>query len=183
MKRLFDITLSAILILLLLPIFILILIFLCFNGRQPIFKQERVGINGKIFFLYKFRSMVINAHSLGGYSTRSNDTRITPIGFILRKTSIDELPQLFNVLKGEMSLVGPRPNVPAQIKDYTDDDWTKRNSVLPGITGLAQAKLRSQATFDERLSLDFEYIEKQSFLFDLYILALTAKRLFTVKGN
>lgn len=122
-------------------------------------------------------------HMMGSFSTMNNDPRITKIGKILRKSSIDELPQLLNVLKGEMSLIGPRPDVPEQQKLYTEKQRLKRLSVRPGITGLSQTLLRSIATQEQRITLDIEYIEKQSLLFDLKILWNTFGSLFSDKGN
>jgi lipopolysaccharide/colanic/teichoic acid biosynthesis glycosyltransferase len=120
---------------------------------------------------------------IGPSSTKNNDPRITRIGNILRKSSIDELPQLLNVLKGEMSLIGPRPDVPGQQELYTEAQRLKRASVRPGITGLSQALLRSIATQEQRISLDIEYIEKKSLIFDLKILCNTVNSLFSGKGN
>ena len=183
MKRLFDIFISLLLLILLLPIFIVVAFFIKIEGGPVFYSQVRIGKNGELFNIYKFRSMVINASELGGYSTGKNDNRITTIGKFIRKTSIDELPQLINVIKGNMSLVGPRPNVPLQKAEYSQDDWERRNSVLPGITGLAQATLRSNATPEERLNLDLNYIQKFSFLFDLKIIVLTVKQVLFKGGN
>jgi lipopolysaccharide/colanic/teichoic acid biosynthesis glycosyltransferase len=131
--------------------------------------------------MYKFRSMVTNAASIGPWHTASDDPRITRVGRFIRRTSIDELPQLLNVLKGDMSLVGPRPDVPAQRSLYSDDDWAARCSVRPGITGLAQALLRSEATPQQRLELDLRYAREHSVRLDLRILGWTLGRL-TGKG-
>lgn len=183
MKRLFDVLVSIISILTLLPVFITVACILKLDGGPIFFKQTRVGKAGKEFQIYKFRSMVVNASQLGGFSTNTNDSRITPVGKFIRKTSIDELPQLINVIKGEMSIVGPRPNVPMQRDCYTLDNWNKRNSVLPGITGLAQATSRSLATSEERLSLDLEYIDRFGFVLDLKIILLTIKQIVLKGGN
>ena len=122
-------------------------------------------------------------HIAGPASTASDDHRITKTGKFLRKTSIDELPQLLNVLKGEMSLIGPRPDVPEQKALYTKSQWIKRISILPGLTGLSQAILRSTATHEQRVSLDMEYVDKKSFFLDLKILWATLRSLFSGKGN
>ena len=106
-----------------------------------LFRQTRLGLHGREFGMFKFRSMVKNAASIGPYFTSDNDPRITRVGRFIRRTSIDELPQILNVLRGDMSLVGPRPDVPAQRALYSDADWAQRCSVRPGITGLAQALL------------------------------------------
>ena len=176
MKRFFDFLFSFVMLIILSPIFLVVSLILMFDGGPVLYKQVRVGRGGKEFKIFKFRSMVVNADKIGGYSTQVSDPRITKIGKILRKTSIDELPQLLNVLEGSMSIVGPRPNVPEQRADYTKHDWDLRNSVKPGITGLAQAKIRSAATAEERLKLDLEYIKKAGFCFDLWILLLTFKQ-------
>ena len=126
--------------------------------------------------MLKFRSMVVDAERVGGYSTAVGDPRITRMGHFIRRTSLDELPQLFNVLRGDMSWVGPRPDVPAQKGNYSDADWRARHRVRPGITGLAQATLRSAATPAQRLALDLEYVERASLLFDLKILLLTVRQ-------
>jgi lipopolysaccharide/colanic/teichoic acid biosynthesis glycosyltransferase len=117
--------------------------------------------------------MVKDASTLGPYYTSCDDPRITRVGRLIRRTSIDELPQLFNVLRGEMSLVGPRPEVPTQRSLYSEPDWALRCSVRPGITGLAQAKLRSAATWDQRLALDLQYVREAGLWLDLKILAWT----------
>ncbi len=184
MKYLFDLVSSLLAILILLPIFILIAVAIKLDSKGPVlFKQERVGYLGHTFFIYKFRSMVEKAEVLGAYFTAENDSRITRVGKFIRKTSLDELPQLLNVFKGEMSIVGPRPNVPLQIKDYLIDSWNKRNSVKPGITGLHQATLRSSATSEQRLALDMEYVDKTSFLFDIKIILLTIKQVIFKGGH
>ena len=128
------------------------------TGLPVLFRQTRVGLNGREFGMYKFRSMVKNAAQVGPYFTTDNDPRITRVGRFVRRTSIDELPQLINVLKGEMSLVGPRPDVPAQRSLYTPVDWAQRCSVRPGITGLAQARYRSDSTEVQRLDAALRYI-------------------------
>ena len=184
LKRLFDIFVSLLFMPLLLPIMMCVAILIKMDSTGPIvFKQQRVGLNGVGFSSFKFRSMLIDASGLGPHFTRTGDPRITRIGRVIRKTSLDELPQLFNVLKGDMSLVGPRPNVLAQRKEYAEDEWNKRNSVRPGITGLAQALLRSAATPEQRTSLDLEYVDKSSLLYDIGILFMTVKQVFFRGGN
>ena len=183
MKRFFDVILSVVAVLFLSPVLIVISIIIKVSSPGGIlFKQERVGKLGEPFFIYKFRSMVKNADKQGLYQTQKNDARITKVGKFIRKTSIDELPQLFNVVKGDMSLVGPRPNVFAQKELYSKIEWEKRNSVCPGITGLAQALVRSIGTPDERTRLDLKYVDKQSFFYDIYIIMLTIKQVL-FKGN
>lgn len=174
---------SALALLMLLPVFIVIPLLIRRDGGPALFRQTRVGLHGKPFSIYKFRSMVVDSEQLGGHSTLANDPRITKIGHFVRKTSIDELPQLLNVLKGDMSLVGPRPNVPGQRSEYTKEQWELRNSVLPGITGLAQATLRSGATWQQRYDLDATYVRSNSFSLDLKIVFLTFRQVFTRGGN
>ena len=184
MKRLFDIVFSAFVLLVLAPLLFVVAVTIYANDRGPvIFRQPRVGLLGSQFLILKFRSMVTNADKIGGFSTATNDPRITRIGLFIRKTSIDELPQFFNVLLGDMSIVGPRPDVPAQKKLYTEAEWAKRTSVKPGITGLAQATVRSEATPAERKRLDLEYIDHQSLLFDLQIIFMTVKQVLFRGGN
>lgn len=147
------------------------------TGLPVLFRQTRVGLNGREFGMYKFRSMVKNAAQVGPYFTTDNDLRITRVGRFVRRTSIDELPQLINVLKGEMSLVGPRPDVPAQRSLYTPVDWAQRCSVRPGITGLAQALYRSDSTEVQRLDADLRYTREASLWLDLKICWWTLRRL------
>ena len=132
--------------------------------------------------MLKFRSMGKNAAASGPYFTQTNDPRITKVGKFIRRTSIDELPQIINVLRGDMSLVGPRPDVPVQRSLYSDADWAQRCSVRPGITGLAQAKIRSEGTAEDRLALDLLYTHEASLWLDLKILWWTLARL-TGKGS
>ncbi|WGI22121.1 sugar transferase [Amylibacter sp. IMCC11727] len=174
MKRLFDFVSSFLGLLLLSPILIVLGVLIWLPDRGPVFyRQIRVGRNCKPFGMLKFRSMVRNADQIGGYQTHAGDPRITKIGRILRKTSLDELPQLINVLLGDMSLVGPRPDVPAQESLYSAQDWQKRHSVRPGITGLAQVTGRSSVDFETRLGYDLEYVETQSLMLDLKLLVKT----------
>ena len=147
------------------------------TGLPVLFRQTRVGLNGREFGMYKFRSMVKNAAQVGPHFTTDNDPRITRVGRFVRRTSIDELPQLINVLKGEMSLVGPRPDVPAQRSLYTPVDWAQRCSVRPGITGLAQALYRSDSTEVQRLDADLRYTREASLWLDLKICWWTLRRL------
>lgn len=183
MKRIFDVMMSFLVLVPISPVMVLVALMIKANSQGPIiFKQQRIGRYGQSFFIYKFRSMVVDAANQGPYFTKDGDPRITRVGRFIRKTSLDELPQLINVLKGEMSLVGPRPNVPKQKEEYEDEEWDKRNSVRPGITGLAQAKLRSAATPAERTRLDLEYVEKVGFLYDLWIIILTVRQV-VFKGS
>ncbi|MDG1463048.1 MAG: sugar transferase [Gammaproteobacteria bacterium] len=180
MKRLFDIVLSSILLIIFSPVMICVAIALRLDSPGPVvYKQMRVGRALRPFRIYKFRSMVNNADRIGSHSTAKNDIRITKVGSFIRKASLDELPQLINVLKADMSLVGPRPDVLAQEATYNPKDWIKRHRVRPGITGLSQATLRSSATPEERTSLDLEYVDSAYLSADLRILALTIRQLLT----
>jgi lipopolysaccharide/colanic/teichoic acid biosynthesis glycosyltransferase len=147
------------------------------TGLPVLFRQTRVGLHGCEFGMFKFRSMVKNAASIGPYFTTCNDPRITRVGRFIRRTSIDELPQLINVLNGDMSLVGPRPDVLEQRNLYTAADWAQRCSVRPGITGLAQALYRSESTKAQRLEADLRYTRERSLWLDLKICWWTLRRL------
>ncbi len=184
MKRLIDIALSLAALFLLSPILLATALAVALeSGRPVLFRQVRIGRGGREFGMYKFRSMVKNAAALGSFQTAANDPRITRVGRFIRRTSIDELPQLLNVLKGDMSLVGPRPDVPAQRCLYTDAQFAERCAVRPGITGLAQALLRSSGTEADRLALDLRYVREQSLGLDLKIMGWTVKRLSGKDAN
>ena len=177
MKRVFDIAVALIALAVLWPLLLVVALAIRLDSPGPaLFRQTRVGMEGRPFPMLKFRSKVVDAERVGGYSTAVGDPRITRVGHFIRRTSLDELPQLFNVLRGDMSWVGPRPDVPAQKGNYSDADWRARHRVRPGITGLAQATLRSAATPAQRLALDLEYVERASLLFDLKILLLTVRQ-------
>lgn len=184
MKRIFDFISAMLVAILASPLLLVIGMVIYAFDRGPIFfLQKRVGLGGKEFKIYKFRTMVINSESIGPYFTTDKDPRITFIGRFLRKSSLDELPQLFNVIFGDMSVVGPRPNVPAQRDLYSESDWNLRHSVLPGITGLAQATARSSASEEKRLEADLYYVQNQSLFFDLKIIFLTIEQVFFKGGN
>ena len=191
-KRILDVVLCLCLMPVVLPLMGLIALAVWFDDPGPIlFKQNRTGRGGRRFRMYKFRTMLKNAEQLKERYAHlnelcwpdfkiTNDPRVTRIGRILRKTSLDELPQIFNVLNGTMSLVGPRPT---SFDVSTYELWhTERLEVLPGITGLWQISGRSDIDFDDRLQLDVEYIERQSFALDLYILWKTIAVVWTQKG-
>lgn len=180
-KRLFDVTVSGVLMIVLLPIMaaIAILIRLESSGNA-VFKQKRIGKDGKVFEIYKFRTMVNNAEKIGKglFIENEEDTRITRTGKILRSTSLDELPQLINVLKGEMSIVGPRPPVvyhPYNGYENYPEKYKKRFTMRPGITGLAQVKIRNSGTWEERIKVDIQYIKRFSLGLDMVILIRTAQ--------
>ncbi len=201
-KRIFDLLLAALLLLLFAPLMLVIALVIKVTSPGPaILVQERGGKGGKIFAFYKFRSMYNNsdntedeqyareyihgnhqaARPRSGVFKPANDKRITPVGKWLRKTSLDELPQLLNVLKGDMSLVGPRPSMPYEVDVYKPWHF-RRLEVLPGITGLAQIKGRSSLTFQEIVSIDLEYIERRSLLLDLEILLKTLPVVLSARG-
>jgi lipopolysaccharide/colanic/teichoic acid biosynthesis glycosyltransferase len=178
MKRAVDMLFSGLALLLLSPLMIATALAIAIESGPPVlFVQQRVGRGGRPFGMLKFRSMVKNAAEIGSYQTSADDARITRVGRWIRRTSLDELPQLLNVLRGDMSLVGPRPDVPAQRAAYSEADWVERCSVRPGITGLAQARLRSLATPAQRLALDLQYVRNSSLWLDLRILLWTVARL------
>lgn len=161
---------------------LLLIISICIRIASPgsiIFRQKRLGYKGKEFEIYKFRTMVADAENMGdGLVIRNEgDERITRIGRILRKTSLDELPQFFNILKGDMCFVGPRPPVTYHPYDgYQNypEKAKKRFEMKPGITGLAQVKLRNSGTWDERIQIDIQYVEKYSLWLDIKIIFMTA---------
>ena len=184
MKRIFDVLLSLIMLMMIAPFLAAVAIMIKLDSNGPIFfLQYRVGRDGRIFKIIKFRSMIANAESLGSYMTATNDARITKLGRFIRRSSIDELPQLINVLAGDMSLVGPRPDVPAQRAEYTEQEWEIRHRVRPGLTGLAQATLRSSATSVQRKAMDIDYATNHSIQRDLWIILLTAKQVLFRGGN
>lgn len=164
MIRLFDLIISIIAIVLWLPFFLIISVVIFLQDfKNPFFIQRRVSKDLKVFNVYKFRTMELEHRALKGSMTQKNDPRVTTVGKFLRKTTIDELPQLFNVLKGDMSIVGPRPYMEWQIKQFdSDESWVRRHSVKPGITGLVQINGRSSLNQEERTKLDFEFIENYS---------------------
>lgn len=186
-KYLFDKVLALLVLVLLLPLFIFIVLRIKRGSPGPaIYKQKRLGRNGKPFTIYKFRTMCDNAVNMGeGIFVTKDDTRITKIGRILRKTSIDELPQLINILKSEMSFIGPRP--PLEHHPYSYEGYSQRQKlrfkILPGITGYAQAYGRNKLTWPERIEMDVYYWEKFSLLLDLKILLATLATVFSGKGT
>ena len=181
-KRCIDFVGSLIGIVVLSPVFLVIAIMIKTSSEGPVFfKQERLGKDGKVFKIIKFRIMIVNAEHIGdGLRVREgDDPRITKIGRVLRKTSLDELPQLLNVLNGSMSLVGPRP--PATYHPYAGykayPDWAKKRfQMRPGITGLAQATVRNSASWDERIRIDNQYVDRFDIWLDIKILCMTVMR-------
>jgi len=179
LKRIFDFFGALIGLILLSPLFLIVAILIKLDSPGPIFfRYERIGKNGKPFSLFKFRTMVKGAMEKGlGYNVAENDERITKIGKFLRKWGIDELPQLINVLKGEMSLVGPRPTFRYQVEKYNDFQ-KKRLLVKPGITGWALIHGRNLLSWEERIKYDIWYVENWSIWLDLKILFETLNLIF-----
>lgn len=164
------------------PIIVVLFFLVKLSSEGPfIFKQTRVGKNSLPFTIYKIRTMTHTPGNTGSFSTSANDKRITRVGKILRKTSLDELPQFWNLLFGSMSLIGPRPDVPAQQTNYTDEQWKQRHLIKPGITGLAQCLFRSSATPSQRVRLDLFYVKKCSLALD-FIIVLKTLGILVKKG-
>jgi lipopolysaccharide/colanic/teichoic acid biosynthesis glycosyltransferase len=202
-KRALDLVLSILLVAALLPVFLLIAAIIRATSPGPIlFRQVRIGKGGRPFVMYKFRSMVEGADSrvhmaavdhffnggvIDASSSRTpfklkNDSRVTWVGARLRKTSLDELPQLFNVIRGDMSLVGPRPALPYEVARYSERDY-ERLTVPQGMTGLWQVKGRSRVGYREALDLDIEYVRRRSFWLDIKILVFTLPAVILCRGG
>lgn len=191
-KRVFDFLAATCGIIILSPLMLIIAILIKSEDHGPIFyKQVRVGKNGKTFKMYKFRSMFVNADKMldklkeqndvdGPMFKMKDDPRVTKIGHFIRKHSLDELPQFFNVLKGDMSLVGPRPPLPSEVVEYSEYD-KQRLLVIPGCTGLWQATERNEVGFNKMVQLDIQYIQRASFTFDLWIIWKTVE--IVIKPN
>lgn len=180
LKRIFDFLVASIGLIILSPIFIIVTGYLYFsNDGKPFFFQFRPGLNGKIFKIIKFKTMNDKKDADG--VLLSDEARITKIGLFVRKSSLDEIPQLLNVLKGDMSLIGPRPLLPEYLPLY-DELQNKRHLVKPGITGWAQINGRNAISWDNKFKLDVWYVENMSFLLDLKILWLTAKKVIFKEG-
>ncbi len=173
-KRFFDIVISLIMLIGMSPIFLGIAIAIKLDDGGPIFyRQERVGRDGGLFYIYKFRTMVVDAEKIGsGFIITEDDPRITRTGRILRYTSLDELPQLINILKGEMSFVGPRPTLRYQVEKYNDRQ-RQRLSVKPGVTGWAQVNGRNVISWPERIEFDLWYVDNWSLFLDVKIFLKT----------
>ena len=193
-KRLIDIIAASMLLVLLSPLFLVVMAAIYTSSPGPVFfKQTRVGRWGKLFTMWKFRSMYLDADArlkdimaqnemAGGVTFKmKNDPRVIPIGRFIRKASIDELPQLWNVLKGDMSLVGPRPALPAEVNQYSLND-RQRLEVIPGITCIWQVSGRSSIPFPQQVQLDVQYIQSQSIWLDIKLLLQTIPAVLLSKG-
>jgi lipopolysaccharide/colanic/teichoic acid biosynthesis glycosyltransferase len=183
MRRVFDILISAVVLILAAPVLALAALAIRLESRgHPIYRQRRVGLDGRPFEVLKLRTMVAGAEHIGaGLAIDADDARITRVGAFLRRTSVDELPNLLNVLRGEMSLIGPRPTVPVQVEQYTARQ-RGRLAVKPGLTGWAQVNGRASLPWSERIELDLHYIEHRSLALDLRILWRTLAIVFGGSG-
>ncbi|MCB2299647.1 sugar transferase [Clostridium tagluense] len=193
MKRLMDIILSTIGIIILSPLYLALIIAIKLDSKGPaLFKQIRVGKDGKDFTIYKFRTMIVQAESKRELNIDPNDlenfvfqsksdNRITKLGKFLRRSSLDEIPQLFNVLFGQMSLVGPRPEIP-EVVNYYPENYRQRFLVLPGITGLAQISGRGEIELGKTIAYDLKYIVDFTLALDIKILFLTVVSVFKKEG-
>ena len=205
LKRVVDIIFSAAFLLVFSPLLLLVGLAIKLNSEGPVFADtpERVGRSGRLFKMYKFRSMIQNAHILlrenpefaklyadykkGSYKL-VNDPRVTQVGKFIRKYSIDEIPQFVNVLRGEMSVVGPRAYYPDELKEqqnkypHTKDAVKIVLSVKPGLTGFWQVSGRSQINFDKRIEMDAEYVKRRSFWYDVYLMAKTPSAILSGRG-
>lgn len=174
MKRIFDFTVSLLMLIILSPVFLIVSLLILFDAGTPvIFKQYRVGKDNKLFYVYKFRTMKNNTRNTSTDDLKEAESCITKSGRILRKTSLDELPQLFNILIGNMSFVGPRPLIPEEKEIRKLRAEYNVFSVKPGMTGLAQVNGRDMLSIEEKALFDKEYVEKQSFWFDIKIMFKT----------
>ena len=183
MPRALDILIAALALLLLSPRLLVAALAIKLGRRGPVvYRQLRVGRDGREFEMLKLRTMMLGSDPVGvGTVVARDDPRVTRAGRLLRRTSLDEIPNLVNVLRGEMAIVGPRPTIPAQVKDYTPHQ-KRRHEVRPGITGWAQVQGRAGIPWGERIELDVEYVERRSTALDLRILAKTVWLLATGHG-
>jgi lipopolysaccharide/colanic/teichoic acid biosynthesis glycosyltransferase len=182
LKRVFDLLIAGVLLVILWPLLLVIAVMIRLGSRGPaIFRQERAGRNGAPFVLYKFRTMRLDVDPFGPSPKSGQDPRLTRLGRFLREHSLDELPQLLNIVKGDMSLVGPRPLYTSQVREWNERQ-RKRLLVKPGLTGLAQISGRGELTREAKLELDVQYVEQAAFWLDCRILAATAARVCSRGG-
>ena len=181
-KRIFDICVAAGACVILAPVLLLVFVAIRLSSPGPaVFKQQRAGKDGKAFTFYKFRTMKVDVEPFGSSPKSGQDPRLTRVGKFLREYSLDELPQLFNVLKGDMSIVGPRPLYVSQISEWSDYH-KQRLLAKPGLTGFSQIKGRASLTQEEKFDIEVEYIKKQNFWLDMKIVFLTFSVVFGKKG-
>jgi len=179
-KRIFDIIVSLIMSIVLSPIMAVVAVLIIFfDGRPIIFRQNRLGLNGNLFIFYKFRTMTRMIDAAG--KNLSDEQRLTRLGKFLRKSSLDELPSLWNVLNGDMSIVGPRPLLEQYKLRYTEFQ-NRRHEIKPGMTGLAQVKGRNSLSWEEKFKLDVLYVDKHNIIFDLKIFFMTVLSVLRTKG-
>lgn len=177
-KRALDILISILVLIVFLLPMLIVGIAIKLDSKGPVFfKQKRTGKNGKEFYLYKFRSMTVDNDVLNFKS----ENKLTKVGKFIRKTSLDELSQVFNILKGDMSWIGPRPWIPSYFENFTEEQ-KRRVDVLPGLTGLAQCKGRNNLSVLEKINYDLEYVDNLSFKMDIKIIFLTIKSVLTKEG-
>jgi len=186
-KRALDVVLSTVGLVVLSPVLLITAAAIKFESKGPvIFQQERLGLNGKVFKIYKFRSMVVDAEKTGsGHYSFAGDPRVTKVGGFIRKTSIDEFPQFINILKGDMSIIGPRPTLtyhPYPYEGYSEEQ-KHRFDVRPGVTGWAQINGRKDVAWDDRIVYDVEYVSNLSFAFDVKIFFTTVIKVLTMQDN
>lgn len=182
LKRIMDALTAGVLLVILSPLLLVIAVAIRLGSRGPaIFRQQRAGRGGRPFMLYKFRTMRLDVDPFGPSPKSGDDPRLTRLGRFLRESSLDELPQLYNIVKGDMSLVGPRPLYVSQMAEW-DQQQSRRLLVKPGLTGLAQISGRGALTREEKLELDVKYVEQASLWRDVRIVAATAARLFARRG-
>jgi lipopolysaccharide/colanic/teichoic acid biosynthesis glycosyltransferase len=182
-RRTFDVVAAATALLVAAPVLLVAVIAIRLETRgHPIYRQRRVGRDGRAFDVLKLRTMVAGAETMGaGLAVNVGDSRITRVGAFLRRTSLDELPNLVNVLKGDMAIIGPRPTVPVQVEQYTERE-RGRLAIRPGITGWAQVNGRTTLPWEQRIELDLWYIEHRSWRLDVRILARTVRMVFGGEG-
>lgn len=170
-KSFIDITLSVLgLIILAIPMLILAITIKCDSPGPALFRQKRLGMNQKVFTVYKFRTMCDHAFEKGGVASSEHDMRITKVGKVLRKTSLDELPQMFNIINGEMAIIGPRPILPFEFDDYKDNErYAHRYDAKPGMFCTVDLDLRATATREQQFEMDAEYVDKMSFGLDFKV--------------
>ncbi|QDT90112.1 sugar transferase [Gimesia algae] len=184
LKRPLDLLFSSLALVILSPLFLLIAGLIKLTSPGPVFfRQKRLGVNEKPFMILKFRSMRSGSEKTGSQFTKANDSRITAVGKLIRKTSLDELPQLINIFRGEMSLIGPRPYIGFELKDASTANRVIRSSVRPGISGLAQVSGRSALSQKEVITFDLNYVEQCSLGLDFKIVCQTLQKVISCDGS